>query len=71
MYGMGGKFRKSGVAGEEGGFMLNKIESGPTERERRRRSGTGPPVPAPGVVPSVPGVGGDKMTLQVPQASNV
>ncbi|KAJ9613207.1 hypothetical protein H2200_003148 [Cladophialophora chaetospira] len=65
MYGMGGKFRKSGVAGEEGGFMLNKIESGPTERERRRRSGTGPPVPAPGVVE------GDKMTLQIPQATNI
>jgi disulfide bond formation protein DsbB len=71
MYGMGGKFRKSGVAGEEGGFMLNNIESGPTERERRRRSGTGPPVPAPGVVPGVPVVGGDKMTLQIPQANNL
>ena len=71
MYGMGGKFRKSGVAGEEGGFMLNKIENGPSERERRRRSGTGPPVPAPGVVSGVPGVEGDKMTLQIPQANNI
>jgi disulfide bond formation protein DsbB len=70
MYGMGGKFRKSGVAGEEGGFMLSKIESatGPAERERRRRSGTGPPAPAPTVVP---GVEGDKMTLQIPQANNI
>jgi inositol phosphorylceramide synthase regulatory subunit len=71
MYTMGGKFRKSGVAGEEGGFMLNKIESGPTERERRRRSGTGPPVPAAGVVPGVAVVEGDKMTLQVPPQTNV
>ncbi|KIW34249.1 uncharacterized protein PV07_01041 [Cladophialophora immunda] len=66
MYGMGGKFRKSGVAGEDSGFMLSKIESGPTERERRRRSGTGPPAPASGVVPGVATVEGDKMTLQVP-----
>jgi inositol phosphorylceramide synthase regulatory subunit len=74
MYGMGGKFRKSGVAGEEGGFMLNKIETstaGPTERERRRRSGTGPPVPGPGVVPGVQVVEGDKMTLQIPQVNNI
>ena len=74
MYGMGGKFRKSGVAGEEGGVMLSKIESstaGPMERERRRRSGTGPPAPAAGVVPGVPAVEGDKMTLQIPQATNI
>ncbi len=71
MYGMGGKFRKSGVAGEEGGFMLNKIENGPSERERRRRSGTGPPAPAPGVVSGVSAVEGDKMTLQIPQANNI
>lgn len=71
MYGMGGKFRKSGVVGEEGGFALSKIESGPVnaERERRRRSGTGPPVPAPGVVPGVPVVEGDKMTLQIPPSN--
>jgi len=36
----GAKFRRSTEAG-------NKIESGPTERERRRRSGTGPPEPPP------------------------
>jgi inositol phosphorylceramide synthase regulatory subunit len=36
----GAKFRRSADAG-------NKIESGPTERERRRRSGTGPPEPPP------------------------
>jgi len=45
MYGM--KFRRS----TESGTMLSKIESGPTERERRRRSGTGPPLPAPGSMP--------------------
>lgn len=45
MYGM--KFRRS----TEAGTMLSKIESGPTERERRRRSGTGPPLPAPGSMP--------------------
>lgn len=37
MRSVGGKFRKSG-------------EGGPTERERRRRSGTDPPKPAPGAV---------------------
>lgn len=40
MYGMGGKFRKSG----DREATLN-VESGPLERERRRRSGTGPPLP--------------------------
>lgn len=39
MSGMGGKFRKSG----EGGAIA--LENGPIERERRRRSGTGPPAP--------------------------
>lgn len=57
MYNM--KFRKS----TEDGVMLSKIESGPTERERRRRSGTGPPLPAPTVVPSPED---DGKTLQVP-----
>ncbi|EHY59350.1 hypothetical protein HRR83_001374 [Exophiala dermatitidis] len=57
MYNM--KFRKS----TELGTMLNKIESGPTERERRRRSGTGPPALATGVVSAKEGGG---MTLQVP-----
>ncbi|EXJ94440.1 hypothetical protein A1O1_02836 [Capronia coronata CBS 617.96] len=57
MYNM--KFRKS----TELGTMLNKIESGPTERERRRRSGTGPPLPATGAVPAKKG---DGLTLQVP-----
>ncbi|KIX04272.1 uncharacterized protein Z518_05139 [Rhinocladiella mackenziei CBS 650.93] len=57
MYGM--KFRKS----TDTGTMLSKIESGPTERERRRRSGTGPPLPGTGVVPAKEG---DGMTLQVP-----
>jgi len=57
MYGM--KFRKS----TEFGIMLNKVEPGPTERERRRRSGTGPMAPAPGV----PLKGKeDDGTLQVP-----
>lgn len=57
MYGM--KFRQS----TEVGTMLNKIESGPTERERRRRSGTGPPLPGPAAVPAKDDGG---MTLQVP-----
>ena len=60
MYGM--KFRKSNEMAT--GIVLNKIESGPTERERRRRSGTGPPLPAPGVVAGVKD--GDGMTLKVP-----
>jgi inositol phosphorylceramide synthase regulatory subunit len=58
MYGMT-KFRKST---EDGGVMLSKIEVGPTERERRRRSGTGPPLPPPDVV-------GDGKTLQVPPSN--
>lgn len=45
MYGM--KFRRN----TEAGTMLNKMESGPSERERRRRSGTGPPQPASGAMP--------------------
>jgi len=57
MYGM--KFRRS----TEEGTMLSKIEAGPTERERRRRSGTGPPLPSAGI-PSV--AEGDGKTLQVP-----
>lgn len=57
MYGMT-KFRKS----TEDGVMLNNIAVGPTERERRRRSGTGPPLPPPEVA-------GDGKSLQVP-ASN-
>ncbi|RMZ76547.1 hypothetical protein DV738_g4900, partial [Chaetothyriales sp. CBS 135597] len=40
MYNM--KFR----AGTEPGIALNKIDAGPAERERRRRSGTGPPAPS-------------------------
>jgi len=39
MNGMGGKFRKSGD--------LGAVENGPLERERRRRSGTGPPAVPP------------------------
>ncbi|RMZ84762.1 hypothetical protein DV737_g1033, partial [Chaetothyriales sp. CBS 132003] len=37
-------------AATDTGIALNKIEAGPTERERRRRSGTGPPLPAPEVL---------------------
>ena len=40
-------------------IALDKIETGPTERERRRRSGTGPPLP-----PSE--LQGDGKTLQIP-----
>jgi hypothetical protein len=58
MYGM--KFRNN----VETGTMLQKIEAGPTERERRRRSGTGPPQPSSGA--AVVGKEGDGMTLQVP-----
>ncbi|KKY22996.1 hypothetical protein UCRPC4_g03001 [Phaeomoniella chlamydospora] len=44
MYGMGNKFRRS-VENQ------SSEERGPTERERRRRSGTGPPqVPAQGLI---------------------
>ncbi|KAK4936283.1 hypothetical protein LTR10_022811 [Elasticomyces elasticus] len=57
MYGM--KFRKS----TEFGIMLDKVEAGPTERERRRRSGTGPMAPVPGV--AVKGKEDDG-TLKVP-----
>jgi inositol phosphorylceramide synthase regulatory subunit len=55
MYSM--KFRKS--TGDGNAVALKNIEAGPAERERRRRSGTGPPLPAPDVV-------GDGKTLQVP-----
>jgi len=41
MYGMGSKFRRT----TEAGIVLTKIQTGPIERERRRRSGTGPPLP--------------------------
>ena len=53
MYGM--RFRKA----PDNAIALNKIEAGPIERERRRRSGTGPPLPGPEVL-------GDGKTLQVP-----
>ena len=43
MTGVGGKSRQSIEAGN---FALPKEESGPLERERRRRSGTGPPLPS-------------------------
>ncbi|KAK5044616.1 hypothetical protein LTR84_010630 [Exophiala bonariae] len=85
MYGM--KFRRSVEAGNTSGVMLNKLDSaaGPTERERRRRSGTGPPVPASGAIPLLNtnvGAGGGVvaggkegsdggMTLQVPTAQNL
>jgi len=54
MYGM--KFRKA----NEAGTMLHNIETGPTERERRRRSGTGPPQPG------APVPQGDAQKLQIP-----
>jgi inositol phosphorylceramide synthase regulatory subunit len=63
MYGTGMKFRRN----PEAGTMLNSLEPfqhGPAERERRRRSGTGPPVPA-----TVPEVQGDSKTLQVPPSN--
>ena len=43
MSGMSRKFRKS----DESANVLSKVEAGPLERERRRRSGTGPPAPPP------------------------
>jgi hypothetical protein len=55
----GMRFRKV----PDNAVALNKIETGPTERERRRRSGTGPPLPGPELQ-------GDGKTLQVP-ASNL
>lgn len=58
MYGMN-KFRKSTA---DDGLVLKDIQPDRTERERRRRSGTGPPLPPPEVV-------GDGKSLQVP-ASN-
>ncbi|KAK7905393.1 hypothetical protein LTR67_000114 [Exophiala xenobiotica] len=68
MYGM--KFRKS----TEFGTMLNKIETpngaagaGLAERERRRRAGTGPPLPQGGVQVKE----GDGTKLQVPSVQNV
>ena len=60
MYGM--KFRRS----NEIGTMLSSLEpAGPTERERRRRSGTGPPA-APIELQQPPT---DPKALQVPAAS--
>jgi inositol phosphorylceramide synthase regulatory subunit len=56
MYNM--RFRKL----PDNAVALNKIETGPSERERRRRSGTGPPLPGPEVQ-------GDGKTLQVPAPS--
>ncbi|KAK6381248.1 hypothetical protein LTS17_004305 [Exophiala oligosperma] len=60
----GMKFRKS----TEFGTMLNKIESqsgaGLAERERRRRSGTGPPLPSAGL--DLQQGKEDGKTLQVP-----
>ena len=66
MYGM--KFRRSG---EESGVLLNKIENGPAERERRRRSGTGPPVPAGNATVGPKKAEGDGKTLQVPERENI
>ncbi len=58
MSGMGRKFRRS----EESVNVLgNKTETAPLERERRRRSGTGPPLPAAPILQS-PG----KPSLNVP-----
>jgi hypothetical protein len=45
MSGMSRRFRRNQ------GPKINPVDSGPSERERRRRSGTGPPMPSPGVVP--------------------
>jgi len=52
MQSMGGRFRShKHVAGHESteatanGIALKPVNGGPTERERRRRSGTGPPLP--------------------------
>jgi inositol phosphorylceramide synthase regulatory subunit len=57
MNGMGRKFRRS----ED---VLAKVEApGPLERERRRRSGTGPPLPAETLVQQSPQKGG---ALSVP-----
>ncbi len=56
MYNM--RFRKA----PDNAVALNKIEAGPAERERRRRSGTGPPLPGPEVLD-------DGKTLQVPAQS--
>ena len=53
MYNM--RFRKA----PDNAVALNKIEVGPLERERRRRSGTGPPAPGPEIQ-------SDGKTLQVP-----
>lgn len=61
---VGGKFRTSGES--------SSLEAGNTnvERERRRRSGTGPPLPPPGLVAAQPGmlspeVAGQGVKLQV------
>ena len=55
MYNM--KFRK--VSDTANAVALKNIEAGPAERERRRRSGTDPPLPEPEVL-------GNGKTLQVP-----
>lgn len=61
MYGM--KFRRSG----EAGTVLSNLEpTGPSERERRRRSGTGPPQPVSELQQQTPA---DPKALQVPTAS--
>jgi hypothetical protein len=62
MYGM--KFRNnSKTSPENGGLMLNTF----TERERRRRSGTGPPVAGANAKPLPPHAKEhDGMTLQIP-----
>ena len=56
--GLGGKFRRSGEL---------SISVGPLERERRRRSGTGPPLPTPGSLPTplvTPGTPGTPWSVQ-------
>lgn len=70
MQGMGGKFRKSGAGGGTAGPASNPgigvgnhvMETGPLERERRRRSGTGPP--APSIQLTQPGQKGLSVPLQ-------
>lgn len=64
MYGM--KFRRS----TEAGTMLGPLEPQALgERERRRRSGTGPPLPVGDVAAVATAAAGDGKTLQVPNAS--
>lgn len=45
MTGMTRRFRRQAP-----GSKLNTVDSGPSERERRRRSGTGPPMPSQSVI---------------------